>query len=290
INRLSHLQNQPIPENDCGYSQANPKSIQKDQFTIHGEFPWLVAIFSVANNAEKFIGSGSILAPTAVLTAANVVYSQDARSLVIHAGEWDANSLVEPYPYQSRRVDKAICHQSFNASGQVNDVALLLLKKPFRFNPFAKSICMPRLFEYEANKPCIVVGWNSQSFSSDTTRNIPLKIEVSLTSSTQCQKSLQQTFQSGDFQLHDSFVCAATGSEARSNIISSSAPLYCPSADHPGQYYQMGILVCMYQNSAVHSTYTSVSHLKLWIYDTLKENSIDPNYYMTSYMSAYNEH
>lgn len=59
-----------------------------------------------------YVGGGTLIHPSAVLTAAHYVAS--APQLRVRAGEWDTQSIKEPHPYQDREVSSIQIHEDFN--------------------------------------------------------------------------------------------------------------------------------------------------------------------------------
>ena len=82
----------------------------------------------------------------------------DEKSLKIRVGEWDTQSIAEPFPYIEYYVSNIIIHEAFNNANLQNDIALLKLKDNVRFAQHINTICMPiQDQDYDA-KRCFVSG------------------------------------------------------------------------------------------------------------------------------------
>lgn len=278
---ISKLLLQTEPNIDCGYGKQRVNN-EKNEKTFFGEFPWLAAILFDA----KFIGSGSILAPTIVLTAAHIITPESQTGLSIRAAEWDLSSTVEPYPYITSRVNTVYIHEDFSTSDYNNDIALLELNKELDFFKYAKPVCLPRSHEFPNTKPCLLVGWDKTQLDKNETRTIPIKVEVPILDKNQCNEILKE----GNV-APGSFGCVERPLR-RPNITDMvGSSLFCPLEDHPGQYYQLGIFTWNLKNTneSVYSAFTNLLLVQSWIHKKLESLSIDPNYYLTSFTTQYGQ-
>ncbi|KAH8377724.1 hypothetical protein KR093_006818, partial [Drosophila rubida] len=191
---------------------------------------------------QTFIGGGSILSPNMVLTAAHIVCAIDTEKLSVRAGEWDTQSEQEALPYQEQDVLVKICHEQYNNATLFNDIAVLNLRAPFELSQHIMPICLPREFEYPNVGRCFVAGWGKENFGAAATRNILRKVDLPIVNNTLCQRQLRRTRLGRHFVLDQSFMCAGGEENVDSCKGDGGSPLFCPLVDHPGQYYQLGIV------------------------------------------------
>lgn len=90
--------------------------------------------------------------------------SKDPNDLVIRAGEWDSQTENELLPLQDGEVLKIIKHEKYYGGALFNDVALVIVKKPFLLRENVGTLCLPKpnyLFDKER---CYASGWGKNVF------------------------------------------------------------------------------------------------------------------------------
>ncbi|XP_034472873.1 phenoloxidase-activating factor 2-like [Drosophila innubila] len=265
----------------CGLRNIKDGNGGDEKLTNFAEFPWVVAIF-VSNDTDKmYIGGGSILTPNMVLTAAHIVCSQQTEDLSVRAGEWDTRTESEPYSHQERDVVERICHEHYNKVNFFNDIAVLLLRSELSLNHHIMPICLPRKYEYPNTERCFVAGWGKDKFTDSATSNVLRKVDLPIIDHTTCERQLWKTHLTRYFRLNQSFVCAGGEKEKDTCTGDGGSALFCPLVDHPGQYYQLGIvswgLDCNYEG--VPAAYANVPHLLSWVHTILHALHAKTDYY-----------
>lgn len=84
--------------------------------------------------------------------------------LILRAGEWDSKSRSEVYPHQDRLVSKIVRHSKFHAGSLANDIALIILTKPFTLRENVGTICLPPQDFKFSRETCYASGWGSEIF------------------------------------------------------------------------------------------------------------------------------
>lgn len=95
-----------------------------------------------------------------MLTACSQIKTKENKTTWVTAGQWDRASEDKIIPYQQRRVKKVICDPEYNFENAENDLALLLLDRPFDLKPHIRPVCLSPKVDFDYNT-CIVTGWNS---------------------------------------------------------------------------------------------------------------------------------
>ena len=135
-------------------------------------FPWMVSVrIRDPNNILNIIPvcAGSIISDTYILTAASCFFNfHDSTSLFsVRAGIYDffnPNITSE----QIRQVSHIFVHPSYNASGYVNDIALIRLTRPLTLNPSSVwEISLSNVTQLE-DLDLVVVGWGILNQSNPT--------------------------------------------------------------------------------------------------------------------------
>ncbi|KAL7740911.1 hypothetical protein ACLKA6_014071 [Drosophila palustris] len=273
----------------CGYS--NPKGLEvtlentvkgESQF---GEFPWMISVWETQcqNNkcSDTVQGGGSLLAPNVVLTTAHKILHISAENLMVRAGEWDTLTTAEPLLHKDRDVAEKIVHPNFDKDTGFNDVALLILKKPFKLAPNIDTICLPGKFDNFSQRRCFVMGWGKKQTDDPDYPHLLKKIDVPFVDRARCQAQLRRTRLSRYFELHSSFVCAGGEKDKDACLGDGGSPLVCPSPADPNRYVVAGIvswgLECGIEN--VPGVYANVQMLRPWIEEQLQGYHVVPYSY-----------
>nr|ASN76825.1 prophenoloxidase activating factor 2 [Octodonta nipae] len=239
------------------------------------EFPWMLGILE----DKTYRCGGSLIHPQVALTAAHCVTR--AGPFTVRAGEWNWEALSEPIPHQDRNTKKVIIHPQYHPGSLRNDVALLILEKPFRLTRNVIPTCLPNKgarFDYQR---CLTMGWGKNSHKRGTYQPVLKKLELPIVPREKCLKVLQSTILGTFFNLHESFICA--GGEALKDTCKGDGggPLMCPILGQPGRYQQVGIvswgITCGLQNTP--GVYANIAIFVDWIDFTLSRHGFDSSIY-----------
>lgn len=102
------------------------------------------------------------MAPNVVLTIGRIILNSSVENLKVRAGEWDTLTTAEPYLHEDRAVATKIVHPHFNGENLWNNVAVLILKTPFKLAPHIDTICLPDKLDSFDQRRCIVTGWGKR--------------------------------------------------------------------------------------------------------------------------------
>ena len=84
-----------------------------------------------------------------------------ASDLAVRAGEWDLLTDDELEVSVEQNVKTIILHEKYDTTLAANDIALLILKKPFELTDHINVICLPpQGFNFEGNT-CTITGWGN---------------------------------------------------------------------------------------------------------------------------------
>ena len=115
----------------------------------------------------------------------------------------------EIYGHAEHEVQNLVVHPSFHNKALHNDIALLFLKTPVKFEPHIAPICLPADNEVFDHQKCFVAGWGKDRFGKEGLyQNILKKIEVPVVPSAKCEAALRTTRLGKNFKLDESFICA----------------------------------------------------------------------------------
>lgn len=260
----------------CGYS--NPQGLYFDLvgYDNHearfAEFPWMVAIMDMQAN---YVCGGTLIHPQLVLSSAHNVANYSSDALLARAGEYDLKSQREPHPYQTSRLRSILPHEFFNKLNFHNDIALLVLEKPFQLAPHVQPLCLPAPAQNATQQnalleaECLATGWGHHNISAKSLEHILKRIDLPIVEHEQCQRLLRRTILGLHFRLHSSFVCAG-GVEGKDTCQGDGgSPLFCSIAGEKNRYQLVGIVSWGIECAAkdIPAAYANVTHLRTWIDD-----------------------
>ncbi|KAI5643188.1 trypsin domain-containing protein [Phthorimaea operculella] len=114
----------------------------------------------------------------------------------VRLGEWNTSSVNDcvmddcTTPVQDIRVEEIIAHEGYDPqdSNQHNDIALLRLAQPARYNDFVKPICLPLSNDVKNSGfdgfTAEVAGWGKTESRSES--EVKLRVTVPVVSRSQC--------------------------------------------------------------------------------------------------------
>jgi len=280
----------PAP-NQCGFRNAEGVGFRitgnTDGESEYGEFPWMVAILKEELAAEQVLNvyqcGGSLINPSVVLTAAHCVHGKNPSALKVRAGEWDTQTKNELFPHTDHDVQDLVVHREYYKGGLHNDVALLFLKSPVKFEQHISTVCLPPQDANFDHSRCFASGWGKDVFGKEGKYQVILKkIELPVVPWAPCQESLRQTRLGKRFNLHNSFICA--GGEPGKDTCKGDggSPLVCPVNHKPGHYYQAGIVAwgigC--GETGTPGVYVNVAKFRHWIDEQVSGHGLQSQSYI----------
>uniref|UniRef100_A0A2H1WBM5 Phenoloxidase-activating factor 2 n=1 Tax=Spodoptera frugiperda TaxID=7108 RepID=A0A2H1WBM5_SPOFR len=289
---IDKLTYKPVERKGCGW--ANPAGLkltnqESTGQTRFGEFPWMVAIFEnvllFENDPDspklnKYIGGGSLIHPSVVLTVAHNVHNKT--DVKIRAGEWDTRSVQESYPYQDRDVASIEIHKDFIRKVLFYDIALLFLAKPVELAPNVGVICLPEpRVQQEDGTRCLATGWGKDKFDKEGRYSTVLKkVGLPVVSHGKCEDVLRRNTSLGEvFSLHSTFMCAGGEKDKDTCTGDGGSPLSCPI--DTDRFVQSGMVAwgvgC--GKDGIPGVYVDVSTLRDWIDDKVIGKGYDPKVY-----------
>ncbi|CAH0598128.1 unnamed protein product [Chrysodeixis includens] len=178
-----------VPEGTCGRRKViHTGLIVNGSPTKPGDWPWHVALFTVAGPVLKYVCGGTLLTKTLILTAAHCATIRNEpvvpNSLSVILGKH--NLIGGDIASQEKEIFQVIIHPEYDVKTLNNDIALLRLKSEAVFDDYVQPACVWNTNNYKrlpvGDVYGTVVGWgfNHQDVLSTTLQqiNIPLLSEA----------------------------------------------------------------------------------------------------------------
>jgi hypothetical protein len=250
-----------------------------DFFIDAGDWPWGVSLHG--GPRQLFFCGGSIIADNWLLTAAHCIgglTEGDDWTVMTGHSRRHAYSATR----QTRRVRHIVVHPEYSSSTMVNDIALIRVDRPFRFDSTVRRLCLPPLgYVPESGRRCYVGGWGKTSHE-DVTYSVQARLRVlSVFPLSQCESFFTDVVADRLFCTagrHGVDVCqgdsgSAVLCEATADDVSASSNPATSPAPGPGPLILAGIVSYGAEsdcgNPAVPSVHTAVASFVPWIRDVI---------------------
>ncbi|TRY92851.1 hypothetical protein DNTS_015605 [Danionella cerebrum] len=282
-------QSQPFP--------AQLKRIVGGQSAFPGLFPWQV-LLSVSDitriPVDRWFGSGALLSPTWLLTAAHVLRSHrrdlsivpvSPEYVQVHLGLTDVR---EKHLATNRSVEKVILHPQFDPQNYNNDIALVKLSQEVVLSPLVRPVCLPNL-EGEGqgllpNTLGIVAGWgintpnasaSSNGLSSDSAALSELLQYVKLPVVPQDECEASYASRSVNYNITGNMFCAGFYEGGQDTCLGDSGGAFVTQDGSTGRWVAHGLVSwggpeeCGSQR--VYGVYTRVANYLQWVSANMEE-------------------
>nr|XP_034181143.1 serine protease nudel [Osmia lignaria] len=269
-------QNIDLQTNEIGRNVSKEDDLVGSQLRVVGgrasepkAWPFLVAIYKDGN----FHCGGIILNELWILTAAHCVDGYMNHYYEIQAGMLRRFSFSPMSQYRKARY--AIEYPRYNSKDMTNDIGMIMLDDPLRFNRWVRPVCLPEedilgpmwRRQPEPYTSCLAIGWGATSEHGPDPDHLR-EVEVPILK--ECKYETDQT---------EAVVCAGYPQGGRDACQGDSGgPLMCRNPYSESQWYVAGIVShgegC--GRPAEPGAYTKVSYFLSWIQEISNGRGIPP--------------
>jgi len=221
-----------------------------------GEYPWQVSMQRSSWSGSYHFCGGSIIDERTVVTAAHCIEGVSASSLQVVAGDHRLKSSEGTE--QTVSVSRIISHRSYNSNTFSNDIAILKLATPLKFDgKNVAAVCLPTAHQ-EHTGYCTVTGWGALRENGGMPA-ILQEVAVPVVTDNQCRQTYGYT------RIVDSMMCAGYSHGTKDACQGDSGgPFVC---EENGRFVLAGVV--SWGNGCArpgyYGVYTQVSHFLSWI-------------------------
>ncbi|XP_037817731.1 uncharacterized protein LOC119607724 isoform X1 [Lucilia sericata] len=246
----------------CGHFKTNlvdeyehpEERVVNGSVAKRGRHPWQATIRTRGRGGISSHWCGAvIISKRLILTAAHCLAGYPKGSYFVRMGDHYAN-IAESSEIDSN-IENWYIHEKFRDQKHMNnDIALILLKTPVRFNDYVQPICLPEKgATLEPNRLCTISGWGSIKSGTSTPSNILRSAQVPILADEVCSQKnvyanamtegmfcagfLDESADACDGDSGGPLVCSDEDGETLYGIISWGQ--HCGYVNHPGVYVRV---------------------------------------------------
>ncbi|XP_046457471.1 chymotrypsinogen A-like isoform X2 [Daphnia pulex] len=238
-----------------------------------GSHSWMFLVTLRTFDADPgvFFCSGTLISDSKVLLAASCLEDMslfELSGVTVLIGLSPSTDAANPAPnvQMTRRINKMVLHNQYNAFTYANDIAILTLDAPIALTKFIVPVCLPPANadpDQYVDQSAVIVGWGTAFTAPPTPSTALNQGTVSVLSNADCK--LEANF--GKY-VSTANIC-----------ISSTTNYICPGdiggpvlvLTSPGVWTQIGINSYSSNDCTTNSLQTRVSAFRPWI-DTYLAN------------------
>uniref|UniRef100_A0A672YE86 Mannan-binding lectin serine peptidase 1 n=1 Tax=Sphaeramia orbicularis TaxID=375764 RepID=A0A672YE86_9TELE len=271
---------------------AQVKRIVGGRSAEPGMFPWQV-LLSVEDLSripeDRWFGSGALLSPSWVLTAAHVLRSQRRDASVVPVAPEHVQVFLGVLNTQDKRlstqrsVDTIVLHPDFQPDNYNNDIAMVKLSQGVEFDDVIRPVCLPMPNMRDEpplpspNSLGVVAGWgistpNTSSSDLRLTSDLLQYVKLPVVSQDECRSSYAS--RSVSYNITHNMFCAGFFEGGRDTCLGDSGGAFVMEDEVRQRWAVLGLVSwggpedCGSQR--VYGVYTRVSNYVDWIQRLLR--------------------
>ncbi|XP_031838940.1 trypsin-1 [Nomia melanderi] len=166
----------------CGLTNTQTRIVGGIETQVN-QYPWMALMMF----RGRFYCGGSVINSRYILTAAHCVDRFDPKLMSVQLLEHDRNSTKET-EVQTFKVDRVMKHSRYSTFNYDNDIALVRLTKPIRFEGKMRPVCLPERAKTFSGLKAVVTGWGALSASGEISQTLQ-EVTVPILTNAECRNT-----------------------------------------------------------------------------------------------------
>nr|XP_018917301.1 PREDICTED: venom protease-like [Bemisia tabaci] len=268
---VNSAQSNLAQSNLCGSNGKKTDRINAGEAN-YNDWPWMVALMQYKKFKRSWVHfCGAVLiTETHVISAAHCFNTLKWQDIMVRIGAYNFKKANE-FPYTDYKVRAAKIHEDYDKATNENDLIILSLERPVKFNKMVRPVCLPSPQSEDVttlvNRTAVVAGWGATSFGGPASSTL-LEVSVPIWEHEFCKGQLTQV-------IHDTTICASAYEGGRDACQGDSGgPLFFQRTD--GRWTSIGVVSwgvgCAAKGKP--GVYTRLTSYLPWIAQAQKEMGV----------------
>ncbi|KAI0240908.1 Transmembrane protease serine 3, partial [Lamellibrachia satsuma] len=258
---VTHAGLVPTGSLKCGIPAATPsfpRIVGGSEAKPHS-WPWQ---FSFVARGRGHICGGTILRNRWLVTASHCVYGGKADDYEVVVGQH--SRVKSESSKRTHRIEEIIMHPKYDKPTTNNDIALLKLKIPIRFNKNVTPICLPEK-DVTGDTLCVSTGWGATKNTGDN--SVLRQVRVPIIDRNTCNGT---DYYGGT--VTDVMMCAGYPQGGKDSCQGDSGgPLVCRPDGGAWRLYGITSWGVGCADAGFPGVYTRVTRFLDWIEETIRD-------------------
>jgi len=256
----------PLPAN-CGKPAIQGRRVIAGVTAVRGSWPWQILLLYRGQGGC----GGTIVGPRHIITAAHCVAGRESvpSRFWVRVGEHNRGFGEHEGSEEEYQVEKVFRHPDYEyPTSTNNDIAILKLKEPIKFNKYVSPACLPEK-DVPVGTDCYITGWGKVRHPGNG-YHILQQAKMPVVSNEVCHR---KNFPRIRIPVTDAMICSGDGGETRKSGChgDSGGPFVCQVN---GRWELHGAVSHGSPRCSSRETYTvyaRVTHFKNWIYEVMSQ-------------------
>ncbi|GLV37688.1 snake [Carabus blaptoides fortunei] len=206
-----------------------------------GEFPHMAILgYRNSNDDIDWLCGGSLISELYVLTAAHCTKTRNGQPIIVRLGELNLVTYDDGTDPEEFTISRVISHPAYEPPQTYNDIAVIRLSRPVKFNKFIRPACLWSRSRIYVNE-LIASGWGRQEYGGQPSDNLQ-KVSLGYIENNVCNSHYTDAGRRLPHGIDSTMLCAGNLTARKDTCQGDSGgPLQITSDDNQCLFYIIGV-------------------------------------------------